>query len=116
LVSARLAQQGVARAWSVGRRRSKQHAHTQARVTVHAQPKTHAANRRLRHAASSGLEDRRYASTEALSNHMGLFLQKTNIIRDYLVRGLRGAVSAGSMGLRWGVWRLLELRGGLGWP
>jgi phytoene/squalene synthetase len=37
-------------------------------------------------AASSGLESASYARAEVLSNHMGLFLQKTNIIRDYLVR------------------------------
>jgi hypothetical protein len=37
-------------------------------------------------AASSGLESASYARADALSNHMGLFLQKTNIIRDYLVR------------------------------
>jgi hypothetical protein len=36
-------------------------------------------------AASSGLEAEWYADAEGLSNHMGLFLQKTNIIRDYLV-------------------------------
>ncbi|KAK9815785.1 hypothetical protein WJX72_009464 [[Myrmecia] bisecta] len=34
--------------------------------------------------ASSKLESRQFASMENLSNHMGLFLQKTNIIRDYL--------------------------------
>ena len=38
------------------------------------------------HAASSGLEAASFARSEAMSNHMGLFLQKTNIIRDYLVR------------------------------
>ena len=37
-------------------------------------------------AASSGLEDPDMAAMEVLANHMGLFLQKTNIIRDYLVR------------------------------
>lgn len=36
--------------------------------------------------AASGLEDAQFADLEGLSNHMGLFLQKTNIIRDYLVR------------------------------
>lgn len=36
--------------------------------------------------ASSGLESAYFARNEALSNHMGLFLQKANIIRDYLVR------------------------------
>lgn len=35
--------------------------------------------------ASSGLESSYFARNEALSNHMGLFLQKANIIRDYLV-------------------------------
>lgn len=34
--------------------------------------------------ASSMLEDTRFAEMEDLSNSMGLFLQKTNIIRDYL--------------------------------
>ena len=34
--------------------------------------------------ASSGLEAPSVAGAEALANHMGLFLQKTNIIRDYL--------------------------------
>ena len=34
--------------------------------------------------ASSMLEDKRFADMEDLSNEMGLFLQKTNIIRDYL--------------------------------
>ena len=34
--------------------------------------------------ASSGLEAASVAGVEALANHMGLFLQKTNIIRDYL--------------------------------
>ena len=33
--------------------------------------------------ASSGLEDERYAGLMDLSNSMGLFLQKTNIMRDY---------------------------------
>merc|ERR1712216_299375 len=33
--------------------------------------------------ASSMLEDKRFAEMEDLSNEMGLFLQKTNIIRDY---------------------------------
>lgn len=37
-------------------------------------------------AASSGLESAQYARSDSLANHMGLFLQKTNIIRDYLVR------------------------------
>jgi hypothetical protein len=41
-------------------------------------------------AASSGLESASYARADALSNHMGLFLQKTNIIRDYLVRNCWG--------------------------
>eukprot|EP00775_Hariotina_reticulata_P011371 gene11371-11520_t len=34
--------------------------------------------------ASSGLESPQCARSEVLSNDMGLFLQKTNIIRDYL--------------------------------
>jgi farnesyl-diphosphate farnesyltransferase len=34
--------------------------------------------------AASGLEGARIAREESLSNSMGLFLQKTNIIRDYL--------------------------------
>lgn len=34
--------------------------------------------------AASGLEDASLAQQEQLSNSMGLFLQKTNIIRDYL--------------------------------
>lgn len=34
--------------------------------------------------AASGLELRDLAKDETLSNGMGLFLQKTNIIRDYL--------------------------------
>eukprot|EP00002_Diphylleia_rotans_P006551 TRINITY_DN15910_c0_g1_i1.p1 TRINITY_DN15910_c0_g1~~TRINITY_DN15910_c0_g1_i1.p1 ORF type:complete len:424 (+),score=113.87 TRINITY_DN15910_c0_g1_i1:50-1321(+) len=34
--------------------------------------------------ACSGLEDANMAKDETLSNSMGLFLQKTNIIRDYL--------------------------------
>lgn len=34
--------------------------------------------------AATGLEDPSVAKEEALANHMGLFLQKTNIIRDYL--------------------------------
>eukprot|EP00891_Asterochloris_glomerata_P003150 jgi/Astpho2/3150/Aster-03429 len=34
--------------------------------------------------ASSGLEAPHFNDKEELSNHMGLFLQKTNIIRDYL--------------------------------
>lgn len=33
--------------------------------------------------ANSGLENKRYAELMELSNSMGLFLQKTNIIRDY---------------------------------
>jgi farnesyl-diphosphate farnesyltransferase len=36
-------------------------------------------------AAASGLEDPKIAKDKSLANHMGLFLQKTNIIRDYLV-------------------------------
>ncbi|GAX82208.1 hypothetical protein CEUSTIGMA_g9636.t1 [Chlamydomonas eustigma] len=34
--------------------------------------------------ASSSLEDSAVSKAEDLANHMGLFLQKTNIIRDYL--------------------------------
>ncbi|KAG2500085.1 hypothetical protein HYH03_002362 [Edaphochlamys debaryana] len=34
--------------------------------------------------ATSGLESPAMAAQEGLANHMGLFLQKTNIIRDYL--------------------------------
>jgi farnesyl-diphosphate farnesyltransferase len=34
--------------------------------------------------AASGLESEEFARLDALSNEMGLFLQKTNIIRDYL--------------------------------
>mmetsp|Transcript_11701 Transcript_11701/g.28014 ORF Transcript_11701/g.28014 Transcript_11701/m.28014 type:complete len:558 (-) Transcript_11701:41-1714(-) len=34
--------------------------------------------------SGSGLEDPSIAEQETLSNHMGLFLQKTNIIRDFL--------------------------------
>jgi farnesyl-diphosphate farnesyltransferase len=34
--------------------------------------------------AASGLEDRSIADEHRLSNSMGLFLQKTNIVRDYL--------------------------------
>mmetsp|Transcript_28287 Transcript_28287/g.69988 ORF Transcript_28287/g.69988 Transcript_28287/m.69988 type:complete len:566 (+) Transcript_28287:182-1879(+) len=34
--------------------------------------------------SGSGLEDESIAENEELSNHMGLFLQKTNIIRDFL--------------------------------
>jgi len=34
--------------------------------------------------ASAQLESPEFADMESLSNHMGLFLQKTNIIRDYL--------------------------------
>jgi len=34
--------------------------------------------------AESGLEDRQFQNLDGLSNSMGLFLQKTNIIRDYL--------------------------------
>lgn len=34
--------------------------------------------------ASSGLEDKSFHTAEASANNMGLFLQKTNIIRDYL--------------------------------
>lgn len=34
--------------------------------------------------SASGLEGPELAADESLNNHMGLFLQKTNIIRDYL--------------------------------
>ena len=34
--------------------------------------------------SGSGLEDPEVAANEEISNHMGLFLQKTNIIRDFL--------------------------------
>lgn len=34
--------------------------------------------------ASSGLEDESLGDAEEIANHMGLFLQKTNIIRDFL--------------------------------
>ncbi len=36
-------------------------------------------------AASSGLESEEVRDMSDLANHMGLLLQKTNIIRDYLV-------------------------------
>lgn len=36
--------------------------------------------------SASGRESPELASSTELANHMGLFLQKTNIIRDYLVR------------------------------
>lgn len=39
-------------------------------------------------AATSGLESPSYAKADNLANQMGLFLQKTNIIRDYLVSRL----------------------------
>lgn len=34
--------------------------------------------------ASSQLESKEFYEMEDLANHMGLFLQKTNIIRDFL--------------------------------
>lgn len=34
--------------------------------------------------ATSKLESEEFSKAEDLANHMGLFLQKTNIIRDYL--------------------------------
>lgn len=37
---------------------------------------------------SAGLESRDFYKAEGLANDMGLFLQKTNIIRDYLVRAV----------------------------
>lgn len=37
--------------------------------------------------SGAGLESKAFMKTEdGLANEMGLFLQKTNIIRDYLVR------------------------------
>jgi hypothetical protein len=41
--------------------------------------------------ATSGLESPSFGKADVLANHMGLFLQKTNIIRDYLVGDGRGA-------------------------
>lgn len=38
----------------------------------------------------AGLEAKEFYRAEGLANHMGLFLQKTNIIRDYLVRASVG--------------------------
>ena len=52
----------------------------------------------------SGLESPEFSSLDDLSNQMGLFLQKTNIIRDYLV---------GTAGLC-RVWRGSGLGGGAG--
>lgn len=52
----------------------------------------------------SGLEVEEVGRDERLANSMGLFLQKTNIIRDYLEDVLQGrefwpkAVSGGGMG------------------
>lgn len=43
--------------------------------------------------AASGRESADLATSTELANHMGLFLQKTNIIRDYLVRGAVGSCS-----------------------
>ena len=40
--------------------------------------------------SASGLESEEVAHDEALANSMGLFLQKTNIIRDYLEDVLQG--------------------------
>jgi hypothetical protein len=45
-------------------------------------------------AATSGLESASYAKADALANQMGLFLQKTNIIRDYLVSSGPGLLGA----------------------
>lgn len=39
----------------------------------------------------TGLESEEFYKHEALANGMGLFLQKTNIIRDYLVGGWVGS-------------------------
>jgi hypothetical protein len=41
-------------------------------------------------AATSGLEAPSFAKADNLANQMGLFLQKTNIIRDYLVSVMLG--------------------------
>ena len=40
--------------------------------------------------AASGLEDEVVARDQRLANSMGLFLQKTNIIRDYLEDVIQG--------------------------
>jgi hypothetical protein len=42
---------------------------------------------RLSSAVTFGFESEKYAAVETLSSHMGMFLQKTNVIRDYLVGG-----------------------------
>ncbi len=52
--------------------------------------------------AASGLESPSIAVEEDLANHMGLFLQKTNIIRDYLV-GPQGSRTGEGRGGRWRV-------------
>ena len=46
-------------------------------------------------ACIAGLESPAFLRCEALANEMGLFLQKTNIIRDYLVRPCVGCVVGG---------------------
>lgn len=43
-------------------------------------------------AATSGLEAPSFAKADNLANQMGLFLQKTNIIRDYLVSLRRDSI------------------------
>lgn len=43
-------------------------------------------------AATSGLEAANFAKADNLANQMGLFLQKTNIIRDYLVSLRRDSI------------------------
>ena len=53
------------------------------RASAHPHPPPHAP--RL-----LGLEDASLSRAEGLANDMGLFLQKTNIIRDYLVRSPAG--------------------------
>ena len=56
-------------------------------------------------AASSGFEGAEFNDSADLSNHMGLFLQKTNIIRDYLVGGWVGGSGSrgGGLGTTWWV-------------
>jgi hypothetical protein len=58
-------------------------------VHVHVKPypcklKNKATGWTLQLFSESGLEDADLSAKEGLANHMGLFLQKTNIIRDYL--------------------------------
>lgn len=76
--------------------------------------------------AASKLEDDTLTQADSLSNHMALLLQKTNIIRDYLVRcvcgvvfcggGLGGLVGVGGWGVcgRGAVWRPTEKAEGAG--